>query len=268
MALRLGAVVRAVRSVWPRLAEDGEPPCPVAAAADARAAAAAAELRRVRRRPADAPTLATVYVAGMSRDVRQHRMRALLADVTGVDVHSIVDVDRFGATTAVTVVAAAAEGFRSAVGKGRAATVLRLLPTADPWAPALLDSSRRHPNLISGAPRIAVPPFGRSEGMSPCDHNPTFDSMHLVPHFACRVYACSGAPPVPRREYIADWRHCPPPALPDRPPGGQAAANGAGHRRRGHGAVGANADGRGARAWPDDGRPRRPGVACAWRRHG
>ncbi|GAB0498740.1 hypothetical protein MMPV_010088 [Pyropia vietnamensis] len=102
----------------PRRAADGDFRGPPLATADARAAAAAAELRRVRRRPADAPTLATVYVAGVSRDVRQHRMRALLADVTGVDVHSIVDVDRFGATTAVTVVAAAAEGFRSAVGEG------------------------------------------------------------------------------------------------------------------------------------------------------
>ncbi|KAK1867114.1 hypothetical protein I4F81_009623 [Pyropia yezoensis] len=100
--------------------------------ADARAATAAAELCRVRRRTVDAPTLETVYVSGVSRDVRQHRMRALLADVTGVDAHNFVDVDRFGTTTAVTVVAAAADAFRLAVGRGRAATVLRLLPGADP----------------------------------------------------------------------------------------------------------------------------------------
>ncbi|GAB0497286.1 hypothetical protein MMPV_008615 [Pyropia vietnamensis] len=144
----------------PRRAADGDFRGPPLATADARAAAAAAELRRVRRRPADAPTLATVYVAGVSRDVRQHRMRALLADVTGVDVHSIVDVDRFGATTAVTVVAAAAEGFRSAVGKGRAATVLRLLPTADPWAPALLGAARRR-GLSAAAAAAAAAGFCR-----------------------------------------------------------------------------------------------------------
>ncbi|GAB0494469.1 hypothetical protein MMPV_005762 [Pyropia vietnamensis] len=144
----------------PRRAADGDFRGTPLATADARAAAAAAELRRVRRRPADAPTLATVYVAGVSRDVRQHRMRTLLADVTGVDVHSIVDVDRFGATTAVTVVAAAAEGFRAAVGKGRAATVLRLLPTADPWAPALLGAARRR-GLSAEAAAAAAAGFCR-----------------------------------------------------------------------------------------------------------
>ncbi|OSX69926.1 hypothetical protein BU14_1007s0004 [Porphyra umbilicalis] len=38
----------------------------------------------------------------------------------------------------VTLVADAAPAFRAAVGRGRAATVLRLLPVADPWSPALL----------------------------------------------------------------------------------------------------------------------------------
>ncbi|KAK1861235.1 hypothetical protein I4F81_003819 [Pyropia yezoensis] len=128
--------------------------------ADARAATAAAELCRVRRRTIDAPTLETVYVSGVSRDVRQHRMRALLADVTGVDAHNFVDVDRFGATTAVTVVAAAADTFRLAVGKGRAATVLRLLPGADPWSPALLGAARRR-GLDAAAAAEAAADFCR-----------------------------------------------------------------------------------------------------------
>lgn len=127
-----------------RLGPGGAPLLPSAAATAAdRAAAAAAELGRVRRHAANAPTLATIYVAGVSRDVRQHRLRGLLADVTGVHAHAVVDADRFGATTAVTVVPAEADAFRAAVGRGRAATVLRLLPDADPWAPALLGVARR-----------------------------------------------------------------------------------------------------------------------------
>jgi len=111
--------------------------------ADMRAAAAAAELSRVRPRPPQKLTLETVYVSGVSRDVRQHRLRTLLADVTGVGVHAFVDVDRFGTTTVVTLVADAAAAIRAAVGRGRAATVLRLLPADDPWSPALLGGARR-----------------------------------------------------------------------------------------------------------------------------
>ncbi|OSX70859.1 hypothetical protein BU14_0649s0001 [Porphyra umbilicalis] len=111
--------------------------------ADMRAAAAAAELSRRRPRPPPTLTLETVYVSGVSRDVRQHHLRAMLADVTGVGVHAFVDADRFGTTTAVTLVADAAPAFRVAVGRGRAATVLRLLPVADPWSPALLGAARR-----------------------------------------------------------------------------------------------------------------------------
>lgn len=92
----------------------------------------AAELGRVRPRAADTPALTTIYVAGVSRDVRQHRLRGLQADVAGVHAHAVVDADRFGATTAVTVVAAEAEAFRAAVGRGRAATVLRLLVAGIP----------------------------------------------------------------------------------------------------------------------------------------
>ncbi|OSX79928.1 hypothetical protein BU14_0068s0023 [Porphyra umbilicalis] len=111
--------------------------------ADMRAAAAAAELSRRRPRPPPTLTLETVYVSGVSRDVRQHHLRAMLADVTGVGVHAFVDADRFGTTTAVTLVADAAPAFRVAVGRGRAATVLRLLPVADPWSPTLLGAARR-----------------------------------------------------------------------------------------------------------------------------
>ncbi|GAB0498773.1 hypothetical protein MMPV_010126 [Pyropia vietnamensis] len=254
----------------PRRAADGDFRGPPLATADARAAAAAAELRRVRRRPADAPTLATVYVAGVSRDVRQHRMRALLADVTGVDVHSIVDVDRFGATTAVTVVAAAAEGFRSAVGKGRAATVLRLLPTADPWAPALLGAARRR-GLSAAAAAAAAAGFCRRRLEAKLAQLPARAAM--PPHLRAALHAHiqgmlsshAGGGPAPASP---SGSAAPPLASPARKRGGQDAARRAGHRRRGHDAVGANADGRGARAWPDNGRPRWPGVACAWRRHG
>jgi len=108
-----------------------------------RAAAAAAELSRARPRPPPNLALETAYVSGVPRDDRPHRFRTLLADVTGVCVHTFVDADRFGTTTAVTLVAHAAPAFCAAVGHGRAATVLRLLPAADPRSPALLGSARR-----------------------------------------------------------------------------------------------------------------------------
>ncbi|OSX72900.1 hypothetical protein BU14_0396s0003 [Porphyra umbilicalis] len=110
--------------------------------ADARAAAAAAELTHGRRRPPPLLTLETFYVSGVSRDVRQHRLRALLAEVTRVDVHAIVDVDRCGAATEVTLVAAAVPAFVAAAGREHAATVLRVLPGVDPWSPALLGPAR------------------------------------------------------------------------------------------------------------------------------
>jgi len=121
--------------------------------ADARAAAVAVELSVDRRRTPLLLTLETDYVSRVSRDVRQHRLRALLADVTKVDVHAFVDADRFGATTAVTLVADAAAAFRSAVGAGRAAAVLRVFPGVDPGAPAQLGPARRR--ALGGGARAA-----------------------------------------------------------------------------------------------------------------
>jgi len=54
-----------------------------------------------------------------------------------------VDVDRFGATTAVTLVADAVPVFVAALAAGRSAAVLRVLPGADLWSPALLGPARR-----------------------------------------------------------------------------------------------------------------------------
>jgi len=121
--------------------------------ADARVAAAAAERSVNRRRMPPLLALETVYVSWMSCDVRQHRLRALLADVTGVDVHAFVDVYRFGATTALTLVADAAAEFGAAVGAGRAAEVLRVLKGLDPWPPALLGPAQRR--ALCGGTRAA-----------------------------------------------------------------------------------------------------------------
>ncbi|GAB0496801.1 hypothetical protein MMPV_008122 [Pyropia vietnamensis] len=132
-------------------------------------------------------------------------MRALLADVTGVDVHSIVDVDRFGATTAVTVVAAAAEGFRTAVGKGRAATVLRLLPTADPWAPALLGAARRR-GLSAAAAAAAAAGFCRRRLEAKLAQLPARAAMppHLPPAPGPTTAAPDGPASPARGDAMAD----------------------------------------------------------------
>jgi len=104
----------------------------VRADADARAAAAAAILSLNRRRTAPLLSLETAYISGVSRDVRQHRLRGLLAGVTGLDAHAFVDVDRFGVTTAVTPVADEVPVFVAALGAGPVAAVPRVLPGADP----------------------------------------------------------------------------------------------------------------------------------------
>jgi len=121
--------------------------------ADACAAGAAAQLAHGRRRPPPLLTLETLYVSGVSRDIRQHRLRALLAEVTGVAVHALVDVDRCGAATEVTLVAAAVPAFVAAAGREHAATVLRVLPGVDPWSPALLGPARRR--ALGGGERAA-----------------------------------------------------------------------------------------------------------------
>lgn len=88
-------------------------------------------------------------IAGVSRDALQPRLRDFLAEVTGFHVHDVVDVDHYDKTTAVTLVASEATAFRSALGVGHAASVLRLLPNEDPWSPALLGIARRRE--LSGA---------------------------------------------------------------------------------------------------------------------
>jgi len=54
-----------------------------------------------------------VYVAGIQRDARSHRLRALVADAVGVPPASVVDVDRFGSAAGVTLLTPAADVFRA-----------------------------------------------------------------------------------------------------------------------------------------------------------
>lgn len=126
--------------------------------AKARAAAAAVELSVDRWRTPRLLTLKTVFVSGMSRHAVHHRLRAKLADGMVVDGHALVDVDRFRATTAMTLVADAAAAFCAALGVGRAAEVVRVLPGADPWVSARLGLAHRR--TLGGGPRaaeVAVP---------------------------------------------------------------------------------------------------------------
>jgi len=104
----------------------------VRADANARAAAAAAKMSLNRRCTAPLLSLETVYVSRVPREVRQHRLRGLLAGVTSLEAHALVDVDRFGVTRAVTLVADAVPVFVAALSAGRAAAVPRVLPGTDP----------------------------------------------------------------------------------------------------------------------------------------
>lgn len=73
-----------------------------------------------------------MYVPGISRNARAHRLRAPVPDHTGVEVRHVADVDRFAITAAVTVVATAADTLRTTVWAGSAAKAPRLLHGADP----------------------------------------------------------------------------------------------------------------------------------------
>ena len=102
-----------------------------------RAARAAALLTRERPRAGAPVALQTVYVSGMTR---AQRLRALLADLTGAQVHKIVDMRLFGSVTAVTLASIAVAAFSVAVAGGATAHGLTLLRKADPLGPVLLGS--------------------------------------------------------------------------------------------------------------------------------
>jgi len=105
-----------------------------------RAARAAALLTRERPRAGALVALETVYVSG---ETRAQRLRALLADLTGAQVHKIVDMRLFGSVTAVTLASIAVAAFSAAVASGAIAHGLTQLRGADPWGPALLGSRWR-----------------------------------------------------------------------------------------------------------------------------
>lgn len=94
-------------------------------------------------RPRGSPRLTTVYVRGVPRDVRAKDLRALLAALAGVSTTAVVDVDRFGALTAVTVLADAAEAFVNGVASPSAEGVLEVVYDVDPWAVGGLGGRRR-----------------------------------------------------------------------------------------------------------------------------
>ncbi|OSX80420.1 hypothetical protein BU14_0052s0036 [Porphyra umbilicalis] len=147
-----------------------------------RAARAAAFLTRARPRAGALVARETIFVSGVNGGAPAQRLRGVLADLTGVHVHSIVDVRRIGAATAVTLTATGVPTFTAALGVGAAAGVFTLLPGANPWSPAFLgprrrahltsataaaeavsSCRRRHANQVAEvATRAAMPPFLRA----------------------------------------------------------------------------------------------------------
>eukprot|EP00170_Pyropia_yezoensis_P004439 contig_18182_g4452 len=102
-----------------------------------------------------------MYVPGIFRKARAHRLRAPVADLTGVEVRHVADVDRFSITAAVTVVATAADTLRAAVRAGSAAKAPRLLQGADPWSVELLGSR----NDIGGRRQLKQRRLLRAQGL-------------------------------------------------------------------------------------------------------
>ncbi|GAB0498665.1 hypothetical protein MMPV_010011 [Pyropia vietnamensis] len=108
-----------------------------------RAHAAAAELLGAAGGHERRVALETILVSGISRDVRAHRLRHLIADLTGVSISKFLDIDRFGSVAAVTLRAAAAAEFRAALRTAPTSTVLTVVEGADAWSAALLGPRRR-----------------------------------------------------------------------------------------------------------------------------
>jgi len=104
------------------------------------------------RRHATPPPLTTLHVSGVSRAERTHRLRPLIADAAAVRPAAVVDVDRFGATAAVKILAAAADAFRA--GLASHAPLMREMPTASPWCPSFLGGRRRR--QVAGPYEAAV----------------------------------------------------------------------------------------------------------------
>jgi len=88
-------------------------------------------------------TLTTVIVSEVGRKARVHCLRGLVADLTGVHVDRLVDVDRFGSTAAVTLEVSAATAFAALVRGLPPAPRLSLLDRVSAWSPAVLGPAHR-----------------------------------------------------------------------------------------------------------------------------
>jgi len=97
-----------------------------------RAAVAAALPTRERPRAGALVALETVYVSRVTRAAPAQHLRALLADLTGAQVHAIVDVPLFESATVVSLAFISVAAFSAAVATGVIARVLNLLRGADP----------------------------------------------------------------------------------------------------------------------------------------
>jgi len=145
------AATPAAAAAPPRHAATGVSAAVVAARA-ASAAAALTRPTRPERRRATPPPLVTLYVSGVSRAERTRRLRPLVADAAAVRPAAVVDVDRFGATAAVTILASAADAFRA--GLASHPPPMREVPTAFPWCPSFLGGRRRR--QLAGPHEAAV----------------------------------------------------------------------------------------------------------------
>jgi len=84
-----------------------------------------------------------VYVAGVSRDARSHRLRAFVANAVGVPAPCVVDVDRFGSTAAWTLLTPATDAVRAGVSSPALGGALWEVSGAAPWSPLLFGGRRR-----------------------------------------------------------------------------------------------------------------------------
>jgi len=170
------------------------------------AAAAVAALTRGRTGAAPLPSLTTLYVAGVSREERSYRLRALVAAAVDVPTAAIVDVDRFGATAEVTVLTSAVAAVGTALASPDVAGVLWEVPGVSPWSPCFLGGRRRAQltdaeAIVEGATRCIRRLTNKVEQIAERDGMPPPVRAALRGHVARRLALCRavpGAGPAPR----------------------------------------------------------------------
>jgi len=166
-----------------------------------------------------------LYVAGVSRDARSHGLRRLVADAVGVVAAIVVDVDRFGAKSAVTLLASATEAFRAGLADPSLAGVFWEVAAEVPWSPVFLGSRRRaqlsRPDAAAEAVKLCLRRLrAKLDQLVLRVGMPPHLRAAFRAHIGAQIVQCAGQVGAPTRAAVAVDRaaaHAPPRLAPAAP---------------------------------------------------